>query len=58
MDSSVETFLFNSSSRKQKTEVYFSRKQNQDSPLSLDFSDNTVQTVEVNNHLCLSLDKN
>ena len=50
-------FFFNSDPRTQKTEVYFSRKQNQGSPLSLDFNDNTIQTVEVNNHHVLSLDK-
>ena len=49
--------LFNPDPRKQATEVYFSRKLNQDSPLPLDFNDNTVQTVEVHNHLGLSLDK-
>ena len=43
--------------RKEATEVYFSRKLNQDSPLPLDFNDNTVQTVDVHNHLGLSLDK-
>ena len=49
--------LFNPDLRKQATEVYLSRKLNQDSPLPLDFNDNTVQTVEVHNHLGLSLDK-
>ena len=49
--------LFNPDPRKQATEVYFSRKLNQDNPLPLDFNDNTVQTVEVHNHLGLSLDK-
>ena len=49
--------LFNPDPRKQATEVYFSRKLNQDSPLPLDFNDNTVQTVEVHRHLGLSLDK-
>ena len=49
--------LFNPDPRKQATEVYFSRKLNQDSPLPLDFNGNTVQTVEVHNHLGLSLDK-
>ena len=43
--------------RKEATEVYFSRKLNQDSPLPLDFNDNTVQNVDVHNHLGLSLDK-
>ena len=49
--------LFNPDPRKQATEVYFSRKLKQDSPLPLDFNDNTVQTVEVHRHLGLSLDK-
>ena len=49
--------LFNPDPRKQATEVYFSRKLNQDSPLPLDFNNNAVQTVEVHNHLGLSLDK-
>ena len=49
--------LFNSDPRKQATEVYFSRKLNQESPLPLDFNDNTAQTVEVHKHLGLSLDK-
>ena len=30
----------------QATEVYFSRRVNQDSPLPLDFNNNTVQTVK------------
>ena len=47
----------NPNPRKQATEIYFSRKLNQDSPLPLDFNDNTVQTVEVHKHLNLSLDK-
>ena len=50
--------LFNPDPRNQATEVYFSRKLNQDSSLPLDFNDNTVQTAEVHNHLGLSLDKN
>ena len=49
--------LFNPDPRKQAMEVYFSRKLSQDSHLPLDFNDNTVQTVEVHNHLGLSLDK-
>ena len=49
--------IFNSDPRKQAMEVYFSRKLNQGSPLPLDFNDNTVQTVDVHNHLGLSLDK-
>ena len=49
--------LFNLDLKKQATEVYFSRKLNQDSPLPLDINDNTVQTVEVHKHLGLSLDK-
>ena len=40
-----------------KQQKFFSRKLNQDSPLRLDFNDNVVQTVEVHNHLGLSLDK-
>ena len=48
--------LFNSDPRKQAAEVYFLRKQNQGSPLLLEFNDNTFQTVEINpDH---SLDKN
>ena len=46
--------LFNPDPRKQATEVYYSRKLNQDSPLPFDFNDNAVQTVEVHNHLGLS----
>ena len=49
--------LFNPDPSKEATEVYFSRKLNQDSPLPLDFNDNTVQTVEVHKHLGLLLDK-
>ena len=49
--------IFNSDPRKQAMEVYFSRKLNQGSPLPLDFNDNTVQTVDMHNHLGLSLDK-
>ena len=49
--------IFNSDPRKQAMEVYFSRKLNQGSPLPLDFNDHTVQTVDVHNHLGLSLDK-
>ena len=49
--------LFNPDPRKQAMEVYFSRKLNQNSPLPLDFNENKVQTVEVHNHLGLSLDK-
>ena len=52
-----DIFFFNSYPRKQATEVCFSRKQNQDSPLPLDFNDYTVQTSEVHKHLGLSLDK-
>ena len=49
--------LFNPDPIKQATGVYFSRKLNQGSPLLLDFNDNTVQTLELHNHLGLSLDK-
>ena len=49
--------LFNPDPRNQATEVYFSRKLNQDNPLPPEFSGNTVQTVEVHNHLGLWLDK-
>ena len=49
--------FFNLDPRNQATEVYFSRKLNQDNPLPPDFSDNTVQIVEVHNHLGLWLDK-
>ena len=49
--------IFNPDPKMQTTEVYFSRKLNQDSPLPLDFNDNTIQTVEVHNYLGLSLDK-
>ena len=45
--------FFNLDPRNQATEVYFSRKLNQGNPLPPDFSDNTVQTVEVHNHLGL-----
>ena len=49
--------VFNHELRKQATEVYFWRKLNHDSSLPLDFTDNTVQIVEVHNHLRPSLDK-
>ena len=49
--------LFNPDPRKQATEVYFSKKQSQDSPLQLEFNDNTVQIVELHEHFGLSLDK-
>ena len=49
--------VFNPDPRKQATGVYFSRKQNQDTSLPLEFNDNTVQVVEVLKHLGLSLDK-
>ena len=51
---------FNPDPRKQTTEIYFSRKLNQDSPLPFDFNDNTVEVynyVEVHNYLGLPLDK-
>ena len=54
MGLSVET-AFNPDSRKQATKVCFSRKQNQDSPLPLEFNDNTVQTVEVNKNFIKNL---
>ena len=50
--------LFNLDSRRQTTEVYFQWKQNEGSPLPLEFNDNTIQTVEVHKHFGLSLDKN
>ena len=49
--------FFNPNPRKQATQFYFSRKLNQDSPLPLELNYNTVQTVEVDNHLRISLDK-
>ena len=49
--------LFDPDPRKQATEVYFSRRLNRDSPLPLDFNDNTVQTVEIYERLGFSLDK-
>ena len=49
--------LFNPDPRKEATEVYFSRRLNQGSPFSLDFNDNAVETLEVHEHLGLSLDK-
>ena len=49
--------LFNPDPRKQETQVYFSRKQKQDSPLPLEFNDNTVQSIELRKHLGLSFDK-
>ena len=48
-----QKMFFNLDPRNQATEVYFSRKLNQDNPLPPDFSDNTVQIVEVHNHLGL-----
>ena len=49
--------LFNHDPRKQPTDVYVSRKQNQDSPLPPEFNDNKPQTVEVHKHLGLSWNK-
>ena len=49
--------LFDLDPRKQAIEVYFSQNLNQGIPLSLDFNDDTVQTVEERNHLGVSLDK-
>ena len=49
--------LFNPDSWKQETEVYFSKNLNQDSPSPLEFNDNEVQTIDVHNHIGLSLDK-
>ena len=49
--------LFNPDPRKQATEVYFSKTQNQDDPLMREFNYNTNQIVEVNKHLGLSLDE-
>ena len=47
----------NLDSRKEPMEVYFSRRLNHNSPLPLDFKDNTVQTVEIDEHLGISLVK-
>ena len=49
--------VFNHEIRKQATEVYFWRKLNHDSSLPLDFTDNTVQIVEVHSQLRPLLDK-
>ena len=49
--------LFNPDPRKEATVVYFSRRLNQGSPLPLDVNDNAVETLEVHEHLGLSLDK-
>ena len=49
--------IFNPDPKKQATELYFTRKLNQDSSLPLDFNDNTVQIVEVHNNVGLSLDQ-
>ena len=49
--------VFDLDPRKQAMEVYFSQKLNQGIPLSHDFNDNTVQIVEEQNHLGVSLDK-
>lgn len=49
--------LFNPDYSKQAKEVYFSRKQNEGGHLPFKFNDDTVQTVEINNHLCLLVDK-
>lgn len=49
--------IFNPDPRKQATEVFFSWKQNQDSPLPLEFIDNVVQTVAVHKYLGHSSDK-
>ena len=46
--------IFKLDTRKSVTEVYFSGKLNQDSPLTRGFNDNTVQIVEAHNHLGLS----
>ena len=48
--------LINLEPRKEPKEVCFSRGLNHNSPLSLDFKDNTVQTVKVNENLGISLD--
>ena len=49
--------LFNPDPRKHATEVYFSRKLNQDTLYHLTLTKIIVQTVEIHNHLDLSLDK-
>lgn len=49
--------IFNPDPRKQATKVYFPWKQNQDSPLPLEFNDNVVQTVAVHKYLGHSSDK-
>ena len=49
--------FFDPDSRKEAKQVCFSRRINQDSPLPLDFNDNTVHTVEPHEHFGLSLDK-
>ena len=41
----------------QVTKVYFLWKLNQESPLPLDFHDNSVQTAEVNKNLSVSVSK-
>ena len=41
----------------QVTKVYFLWKLNQESPLPLDFHDNSVQTIEVNKNLSVSVSK-
>ena len=41
----------------QVTKVYFLWKLNQESPLPLDFNDNSVQTVEIHKNLSISVGK-
>ena len=41
----------------QVTKVYFLWKLNQESPLPIDFHDNSGQTVEVNKNLSVSVSK-
>ena len=62
----MDWFLYDNSPRHERVnidprnepmEVYFSRRLNHNSPLPLDFKDNTVQTVEVDEHLGISLNK-
>ena len=40
-----------------KRRFTFLKKLNQDSPSPLEFNDNEVQTIDVHNHIGLSLDK-
>ena len=46
---------FNPDPSKEATEVFFSRKGNQDSPLPPGFNDNPTETAKV--HICISITK-